>query len=397
MICENCLGQCNAKGIQNNKLPVITGGFINVTQRCNMRCAYCFVEQQPKDINLQTAKDAVDFFARNAEQVGDIPSINYFGGEPLIRWNDIIVPLTKYIREKYGNKYRIGMTSNCTLIDKEKLEFMKKHGIGLLFSIDGDKKTQDKNRPLKNGKSSFDVLKDKIPLILEYYPNITFRSTTDHDNVEEFFNNHKFAVEQGFKNVFNIVNVFAEWSEEEKEELKHQIDLLGDYFFELYKEGQKVRFNPFCEMFPKLKRIYNASVKNNHRSHADNKLGFGRCGIGATKYASVGTDGQLYSCQEMVDNSKNRIFIIGNIYDGVDDEARMNIINQFNMHKVSCQNNTYNCSECKLDNICDGGCLINNYFVTGSLNIMPEILCFYYRTLLDKAEEINLRVAMLKR
>ena len=386
MDCKSCF---------NDKPPKITGGFLNVTQRCNLQCKYCFVQQQPKDVDIKTAIDTVDFFAKNAKESNVMPSLNFFGGEPLLKWNDIIVPVTNYIRKNYGSNYRIGITSNCILITKDKLDFMKENGVGLLFSIDGDKKTQDLNRPLKNGGSSFDILKDKIPMILEYYPNMTFRSTCDHDNASNFFHNHKFAIESGFNSVFSIVNVFSEWSEEEKEELKHQIDLMGDYFFELYKHGKMVNFNPFLEMFPKLKKIYLANINKVTRNHADQHLGYGRCGIGATRFASVGTDGQLYSCQEMVDNPRNRLFIIGDIYNGADDEARMNIINQYNMHDVRCQDDVYVCDECKLNRICAGGCLINNYFATGNLNTMPPILCFYYKTLLDKAEEINLKIAQL--
>lgn len=375
-----------------NDLPKISSIFLILTRSCNLHCKYCFVDKEQDNISYSTALDAVEFIAKNAAETNDIPSINFFGGEPTLRWNDIIVPLTNYIKQKYGENFNLSMTSNGILLDDNKLEFMKKNNIGLLFSMDGNKKTQDLNRPMKCGGSSFDILKKRIPSILKYYPYMTFRSTTDHDNVHEFFNNHKFAVEQGFTNIFNIVNVFAKWSDEEKEELKHQIDMLGEYYAKLKLENRKVSFNPFEEMFQKLNRIKEANENGCYRTIGEGLLAYGRCGLGANKFASVGTDGTLYSCQEMVGNKiSGKNFIIGNIYDGEDNTARLNICRKFDIKNVICSAGKDACTKCKLNNVCDGSCVINNYFTSGSFNIMPSILCFYYQTLLNKANDIKFK------
>lgn len=381
---------CNAK---ENDLVKITDIFLVVTKDCNLRCKYCFIEKEPANISYQTAIDATKFIAKNAKEYGNIPSINFFGGEPLLRWYDIIVPLTKYIRDKYGKKFSLAMTTNGLLLDESKLKFMKQNDIGLLLSMDGDKLTQDLNRPTKNGGSSFNVLIKKIPLILKYYPNVTFRSTTDHDNVTEFFNNHKFAVKHGFKSVFNIINVFSQWTEEEKEELKKQIDYLGDYYLELLRDGKDVDFSPFNNMFFKNKHIKKAYSNNEFRNFGKDLLGYGRCGIGASRFASVGTNGELYSCQEMVENKEyGEIFKIGDIYNGEDNKKRLEIIRKYDPLKVVSSDGKRQCIDCDMNNICDGACLINNYFVNKDLNIMPSILCFYYQVLLKKAKEISNRL-----
>lgn len=402
MNCKNCLErQYSISKSQGNSiyppqnakeydLREITSIFLILTRDCNLSCKYCFVDKEQDNITYETAVDAVEFIAKNSFVHKDTPSLNYFGGEPTLRWDDIIVPLTKYIRAKYGNNFSLSMTSNGLLLDEEKLIFMKENNIGLLFSIDGDKKTQDLNRPTRGGSSSFDILKDKIPLILKYFPNVTFRSTTDHDNVSEFFNNHKFAVENGFKSVFNIVNVFTNWNKSEKDELKKQINILGEYYAQIKLEKRNICFSPFDEMFSKLKRIEEAKNSDSFRTTGEGLLGFGRCGIGAGKFASVGTDGTLYSCQEMVGNRQSgKLFIIGDIYNGVDNKARLEIIKKFDPKKVACSSGTSKCRSCKMNNICDGACLINNYFVSGDLNVMPSILCFYYQQLLEKAEDIQ--------
>ena len=56
------------------KLPEISSAFLNLTNACNLACRYCFVKQSPDYMSYQTAKDAADFLAANAE--AEAPSIN---------------------------------------------------------------------------------------------------------------------------------------------------------------------------------------------------------------------------------------------------------------------------------------------------------------------------------
>ena len=53
---------------EERKLPLISSAFLNVTQKCNLKCKYCFVCQQPKEITYKVAEDAAKFLARNAVQ-----------------------------------------------------------------------------------------------------------------------------------------------------------------------------------------------------------------------------------------------------------------------------------------------------------------------------------------
>lgn len=398
--CDNCLNKekCQ-KDVQDsstygkvgdiNSLPNITSAFLVLTQGCNLKCKYCFVVQKPRSMTYEIAKDAADFLARNAKDRNEVPSINFFGGEPLIKWDDIIIPLTQYIRGEYGDKFELSMTTNGVLLDEEKLEFMKRNKIGFMVSIDGNKKTQDLNRPCSNGKSSFDIIGPKIPLFLKYNPNMTFRATVDHDNADEYLNNHKFAVENGYTNMFSIVNVFSKWSEEEKTELEKQIHMTADYYIELLYDGIDFTMNPFTSMFNKISRIREAESKNEFRNAGVGLLGYGRCGLGASKFASIGTDGKIYSCQEMSDNDDmGKPFIIGNIYNGTDNEKRMDIIRKFNPKLVH-STDGMDCKKCPFNMICDGACTINNYFANGDLNVMPSILCFYYQTLYKEAQRVQ--------
>lgn len=400
MDCITCLNKekCTRKNIEGggtfgvvgdeSSLPKISSAFLVLTQQCNLGCKYCFVVQKPKAMTLNTAIDAVEFLAKNAKETNEKPSINYFGGEPLLMWDEIIVPLTLYIRRKYENNFELSMTTNGILLDEEKLEFMRQHNIGFMVSIDGDRKTQELNRPCKNGSSSFEILAPKIPMFLKYNPNMTFRATVDHDNVTEYFANHKFAMDNGYTNTFFIVNVFSKWSQEEKDELERQIQKTAEYYLEQITAGKNISFNPFHSMFNKIERIKEAEETNSFRTAGEGLLAYGRCGLGASKFASIGTDGKLYSCQEMCDNDDSgKDFIIGDIYNSTDNKKRMEIINKFDIKKVH-STEDMKCETCPFNYVCDGACTINNYFANGDLNIMPSILCFYYQCLYKEALKI---------
>ena len=275
-MCDNCF-ECKKK-MSEQEMPLIDSVFMILTERCNLKCTYCFVHQNPREMTLDVALDTVDFLIKNSKITGNTTSINFFGGEPLLKWGQIIVPVVEYIRKEKQVPFNISMTSNGILLDREKLEYMKENNIGLLFSIDGAKKTQDTNRPFHSGIGSFDILESKIPLILEYYPNMTFRATISNETVQYTFENMKFAIDKGYNNMFFIPNVFAKWTEEEKETLKKEIRKFSDYFIDQCRKGKIVTLNPLDEAIKKIKQINNATIKGEFRKRP-NTIGKGKCGL----------------------------------------------------------------------------------------------------------------------
>jgi uncharacterized protein len=374
------------KGSINMNLPKITSAFFVLTGECNLRCEYCFVQKNPVIMDYKVALDATNFLIKNAEMNKQTPSINFFGGEPLLRWKEIIVPLTNYIRQIYKKPFRLSMTSNCVLMDREKLEFMKANNIGLLFSIDGDRETMAINRPLIGGQNSFDILEKKIPLILEYYPNMTFRATISNKTSEHTFNNIKFAFDNNYSNAFFVPNVFVKWTSEEKEILRSQMRLFGDYFIENARKGRVIKLNPFNEKLFEVKKVImdKGESKANRRKH----IGSGKCGLGASMFASVSPNGKLYGCQELVCNEKDGLYFeIGDIYKGEDEQKRLKLANSFSIDMVKSE--SCNCDICIRKNICDGGCVANNYMITGNINTQPDMLCCWYKILFNEAMRVT--------
>ena len=378
-MCE--INQCNScKSDCNDQLPLITSAFLTLTESCPLKCEYCFVKQNPQHMTLDIAKRSAVFLIENALRQKDIPSINFFGGEPMVKWDEIIVPITKYIREDLNVPFKLSMTTNGVLLNRERLEFMKRNDFGLLFSIDGDRDTTAINRPLHNGKNSFDILENIIPLVLEYYPNMTFRATISNKTVGYTFHNMKFADECGYKNMFFVPNAFIEWTDEQKDELNKQMRLFSNWYIENARKGKLIKLSPFEDKIKKIKLINEETKNNRFRVESANKIGQGKCGLGANKFGSIGTDGKIFGCQEMVSNVGD-IFEIGDIYNGTDNNKRLILANTFNKVNVK----GLSCENCKLNNVCDGGCVANNFMINGDVNKPSKMWCYWEQLLLDEA------------
>ena len=360
----------------------ITSVFLNVTDACNLACRYCFVTQQPTYMTLQVAMDSVDFLIRNAKGKKESPSINFFGGEPLLCWDSIIVPLTDHIRSTCGDNFDLSLTTNGVLLTEEKLAYMKANQIGILLSIDGGKETQDYNRPCRSGESSFDILSPILPKVLENYPDVTFRSTVTPKTCDRLFEDMMFAMSEGFQNYFVMPNEFEAWSEEASGTLKREFYKFVDYYIESFRSGTiPLQFSTFEKCFKQVPQINRAILANEFRV-SDRCNACGKCGLGTSKYAAIDVEGNLYSCQEFSSNKSVRdAFYIGSIYEGVSNQMRNEIADTFD----TTPSVGSNCGSCKLNRICDGGCVANNYLIHKDVNRVTDVYCQWSQLLLDAA------------
>ena len=366
-------------------LKKISSAMLILTHACNLRCRYCFVNKTPEHMTYEVALDSAKFLIENAEMDGTVPHINYFGGEPTIMWDSIIVPLTNWIRQEYKKPFTLGITTNGTLLNDERLNFLKDNQISLLFSIDGAKATQDYNRPYHNGEGSFDSLEDIIPKIASTFRGSTFRSTVIPPTCHHTFENIMFARDNGFTKFYIVPNVFEEWTEDQKATLKSEFDKYIDYYIGEYRSGRiPIEFTPLSDAFDDIKKINNAVVGNQYRT-LNQCFACGKCGLGANKNAAIHPNGNIYGCQEMTSNEGDKsIFYIGNIYTGVEDARRFSLMNAFDSEQARGSN----CGGCRYNRICNGGCVANNYLIHGDLNVNPPMYCWWQQTVLDAAIKI---------
>lgn len=367
------------------KLPLLTSAMLVVTHRCCMACRYCFVQQENCDMTYETAVKAAHFLIENGKAAKNTPNITFFGGEPLLMWDDIIKPLVLYVRNELQTPFSFSITTNGALITDEILDFLKEYRVSIHLSIDGDKETQDYNRPLYSGESSFDVLYPKMRAIITRFPTTVFRSTITQPTCGLTWNNIKFAIDNDFKTFYTVPNVFEKWSEENKALLKVQIREYSDYYINSYRMGKiPIRFTSLEEAMKRIIHINTAAKTGEYRVR-DYCLACGKCGLGSTKSCAISPDGNLYACQEMTSNEEpDSIFYIGNLDTGVDEVRRWSLINSYDPIK----NMGPNCKTCYYNRVCDGGCVANNYMTNGDIHVNPDMFCWWRQLLLSESEYI---------
>lgn len=350
--------------LEIRKTYPIFSAIINLTDNCNLRCPYCFTEHNTRNIDLGTMKAAIMFILNDcdAHDFHGVPSFAFFGGEPMLRYDDIIVPTIKWAKDTgLQDKYHISwsMTTNGTLLTEERLQFLYDNNVGILLSIDGDKLTQDDQRPAANGASSFDMI--NIPLILKYYPDVTFRSAVEPRNACHILENYLFARNSGFNNYFITPNLYADWSIEDIKIALEQIACIAQVMYNDIKSGTEPCV--WSEFFGAIGSIF--------MNPQNNEISYNHCGIG-TNSVGIAVNGDLNGCQEHNTYVDHDIFYIGNIFTGIDMTRHKRLLEEFKKEKHPvCKDDPERCKTCDFYNDCsqhfcpshnllNGGCITNS-------------------------------------
>ena len=117
-------------------------------------------------MDFETAKKALDYYATLIEEGRGYnpvrrPALGFYGGEPLLHF-DLIKDCIHYLKTTYPHiDFLFSLTTNGTLLNKEKEDFLKEHGFLITISIDGPKDEHDRKRVYPNGGGTFkDVMKN---------------------------------------------------------------------------------------------------------------------------------------------------------------------------------------------------------------------------------------------
>jgi len=147
---------------------------VNVSQRCNLTCPYCYVNKGHFDyaevpipkMPLARAENVVDHIYQNFPDLG-IYGYHFYGGEPLLNFKAIkaIVETAELKADATDTETDYHITTNGTLLTPEIADFMDKHRFTVYYSIDTDAETHDELRKYINGKGSFDDVARNIELL----------------------------------------------------------------------------------------------------------------------------------------------------------------------------------------------------------------------------------------
>lgn len=143
--------------------------WLHLTDRCNLRCSYCYLPHVREDMSSETGHAAIDAIFRSAVANGfKQVKLKYAGGEPLLRFA-LVEELHTYaqqLAEQNEIELEGVVLSNGTLLTAEIVETLKSMGLRLMISLDGMGQYHDSHRPYAGGRGSFADVADAVDLAL---------------------------------------------------------------------------------------------------------------------------------------------------------------------------------------------------------------------------------------
>ncbi|MGB0384092.1 MAG: radical SAM protein [Ardenticatenaceae bacterium] len=151
--------------------PKTLAAWLHVTDRCNLRCDYCYLPHLRKDMSFETGRKAIEATFRSAVKHGfSGVKFKYAGGEALIRFG-LVVELHGYaqaLAERYGLALDGVVLSNGTLLTPQIVQTMQGLGLRLMISLDGLGEFHDVQRKYAGGRGSFEDVSRGVDVALDY-------------------------------------------------------------------------------------------------------------------------------------------------------------------------------------------------------------------------------------
>jgi uncharacterized protein len=154
----NLLQQVGSQTQLKKSAPKTLTAWLHVTNECNLRCPYCYVNKTADDMEDELGKQAVDAIFRSAlansfERV----KLKYAGGEATLNFHTVLLlhDHARQLADRHKLEVDGVVLSNGVALSGQMISEMKSRDIHLMISLDGVEEFHDLQRPFINGRGSF--------------------------------------------------------------------------------------------------------------------------------------------------------------------------------------------------------------------------------------------------
>lgn len=344
--------------------------YFAVTNACNLKCKYCFIEnnsqvcpeQNMKFTIAQKAVDRIDEFCckKSIEKF----EILFYGGEPLIKF-DLIQDIINYTKLK-KTKFEFSIITNATLLNESTLNFIKENKIKLGISIDGPKKINDANRIYKNKDGSvYDDIIDKIKPIIDKGISYCLSMTLSSDVLDNKNKILEWIKQIGVNNIaFNLMHM-----SDKNSNWKDVYEKSADFLFGINKELNNIRINE-------------DRVERNWRLFNSSNFKFSDCGATGLNQITIKPNGDVIICHGDIKNNKN---ICGNISTDSIEKCLNSKNKKVWINRSPIKNRK--CLKCPAIYLCGGGCANESFHMFGGLKKIDKPFCIFTKKALENIIE----------
>lgn len=325
---------------------------LSPTVACQLACTYCYIHggDNPRNMPWEIAEAAIRYTIENAACSGlkDFELYFHGQGEPTANWGlfheAILFAEMQCIAR--GLQPRFSVMTNGILND-EKISFIADHKVKVGISLDGLKESNDIQRPLRSGGSTFEKVMQTIRSFEKKGIDFGIRSTVTTANIGEmkyfvnFIKNETSCRRINFEPVCGGVG----------RALDNKLDesTIMSQFVHNFQEARAVGILENVDVGFSASRIN--ALRSNFCNAIGTKLNF-----------VVSTDGLVSSCYEVLEESdpRSEIFIYGK-YDSISrsfklNQKRLERLLNINVTKMA------RCHDCYMKWNCGGDCISKTAF-----------------------------------
>jgi len=356
------------------KLTVLT------TLQCNFACDYCFqgdhgdYNKFAAKMSLETARRVALWVERRLDDVRpERFHLTLFGGEPLLN-----LPVAYYLAERAhalcaerGIPQSVSVITNGLLLTPEVVERLKPYGLsGVKITLDGDRETHNRMRPLRGRQGTFDRIIDNLRRVAGKV-DITVGGNFDESSWDSYPALLQFLKEQEFANSIVRINFKPIIKEPAPAVPKGVIPLTlvssndkplaGTCMTSAGAGGGRSSSGP-CDSchFVDEKMSFLREETRNAGFHTLDGVHMGPCEIHRRHAYTIGPDGSLYACPGFTGETTEST---GHI-DGGDEHWRRAAAGRFerlSAHKEEC-------GDCSFIPVCGGGCSMAAHTELGDMH-----------------------------
>jgi len=354
------------------------------TLQCNFACDYCFqgdhgdYNKFADKMSMETAARVATWIERELDRVRpERLVVMFFGGEPLLN-----LPVMYEIAERAwqaaqarGVSMGTSIITNGLLLTREVVDRMLPWGLkGVKITLDGDRDTHNRMRPLRGGQGTFDRIIDNMRAVADRVPiaiggNFDETSVDSYPALLEFLSQQDFAAKLSkvnFKPVIrNAAMVAADAAPQGKKLLPlipvgHDNKPLGGTCMTSAGKGAgtATACNSCGELDDKLGFLRQETQRRGFPTASG--VPTGPCHVHMKHAHTIGPDGSLYACPGFTGEKSQSTGHIDDRRESWRESARERFER---LHPWD------ECGDCAFIPVCAGGCLVASHTELGDMNM----------------------------
>ena len=270
---------------------------IDVTDACNLHCAYCNFKKGFRRQKLSPEEVL--------SKVKCFKAIVLTGGEPLLNF-EWIEEFLRLAREDKITFNKILLFTNGTLLTDEIASFLKKYDVRVGVSLDGPGFVHDVNRVFPDGSGSFNLVMKGINLLKKHNVNFYVTSVLSHQNYDKVYQILTFMESLRINQV--DFSILTEPSEGKFHPLSYEEYIVStEQLFKFYKERVNNKDNLLINYlsFIPLPIFTRDRIKNN-------TLFIRPCQAGLSSF-SLNVEGEVFPCHTAAQHPSLKYFNLSEI------------------------------------------------------------------------------------